>query len=181
MDRAQIIDYTVDLVDEDTSIAPLLYDAINEGYMLLVTRYCPVYKSVEVDLYDGHYIEIPEDFNRLVSIESLGVGGNDYTNMIKSRGNRIYFNMRLPHQKLILTYSYIPDELMDNTDVPVIPKQYHRLISIYAAYSYLQSIRKFDRANYFYDRFMSQAALIDIETFGDEIVKDSLSANSGDV
>lgn len=146
-------------------------DARNELSQFFVTAYNEIYRRIMSEAYRISVAETTElDENKCFSVGALSKTLLSIKNIYDACSDKLLWErstndnikVHTSAKSVTVVYYYMP-ELLENTtpttapgtvspnNTPCIPQEYHNIFSLWAAYRYLHSRRKFEDANYYYE------------------------------
>ena len=166
--------YELDALSIQYIRRPVDNDARTELSAFFLTAYNEIYRRIMSEVYRVTYTETvaldsnkcfsPDNLSkRLISIKNIRTSGCDKLLWEKHSDNNIAVHTQ--SNTVTVTYCYMPELLTNSspttaptsvsaTNTPIIPEEYHNIFSLWAAYRYLHSRRKFEDANYYYEMAM---------------------------
>jgi|GEM_PF-1404857 len=148
-------------VDDDTlaEYGPLLKSVINDAYMDICRfKYVPT-KSENITLSDGAFniSELSETLNEIIKIEY------DDKELPFNIEDGVCSVFLLRDETVFVKYSYLPPALSVDTDVPIIPEEFHTALADYAVFRMLStgSSARQTRAMFFFDIYVRKANKIE--------------------
>lgn len=152
-------------VDNDarTELSAFFLTAYNEIYRRIMSEVYRIACVETVSLDKNGSFDITALTKNLLSIKSIRSEASEKLMWEKAADNRIIVHTHTA--QVTVTYFYMPPLLQNSTpttppstdaviNTPVIPPEYHNIFSLWAAYRYLHSRRKFEDANYYYEMAM---------------------------
>ena len=152
-------------VDDEgrNDLSPFFVTAYNEIYRRIMSEAYRITHTETVTLDENKCFSTGSLSKRLISIKNIYVLGNSKLLWERDSGNTIKVHTTATFVNV--TYCYMPELLKNPTplaeptsasdsNTPVIPEEYHNIFSLWAAYRYLHSRRKFEDANYYYEMAM---------------------------
>ena len=130
----------VDL-DDEQGVA-VIKNGINEAYNE-ISKVEAFTSKTPIPIING-VATLPEDLLEIIKIEP-SLSGDDFI-----KGSKIFTSNK---GSLILTYSYMPEDLVNDKDEPEISLKYHKLLITYGCFSYFQFKKKNDVANAYYGSY----------------------------
>ena len=148
-------------VDDDTltEYGPLLKSVINDAYMDICRfKYVPT-KSENIALSDGAFnvLNLSETLNDIIKIK---YGDKELPFNIEDGVCSVF---SLTDETVSVRYSYLPPVLSADTDVPIIPEEFHTALADYAVFRALGtgSSARQTRALFFFDIYVRKANKIE--------------------
>lgn len=128
----------------------IIKNGINQAYMELRRRVPYVVTTILIPV-EG-IATLPDDCQDVLSINPMPVTG------FYVKGSNLFAETE---ESLTLTYTTVPEPLINDTDVPELPKKYWYGISSYGCYSYYLFKKKTDMSQAYYQAYVSNIASID--------------------
>ena len=152
-------------VDDDarTELSAFFTVAYNEIYRRIMSEAYRITFTENVQLDNNKSFSCNSLSKRLITIKNIRTPQNE--KLLWERGTENNINVHTAASTVIVTYCYMPGLLQNSTpttppesaapsNTPVIPEEYHNIFSLWAAYRYLHSRRKFEDSNYYYEMAM---------------------------
>lgn len=152
-------------VDDDarTELSAFFLTAYNEIYRRIMSEVYRIACTETVFLDKNGSFDVMTLSKKLLSIKSIRSEVSEKLMWEKAADNNILVHTHAA--QVTVTYFYMPVLLQNSTptappssnaavNTPVIPPEYHNIFSLWAAYRYLHSRRKFEDANYYYEMAM---------------------------
>jgi hypothetical protein len=150
-------------------IDSIVKNAINHAYMFDLCIKNPTVSTAYVPVVNG-VAELPEDIDKIVSITPELIYGE------KRTGKSILSNR---DTTFTITYTVVPEPLIDDTDIPDLSSKLRYLLSTFACYSYFTYKKKTDIAQMFLEEYRGQLNLLDeSDSTGEEIVYDAIGGST---
>ena len=138
----------------DEIIDNVVYDAVNHGYRLVATLVDKQLKPV--NLKYSEKILLPDDFHNLIYLKcnSTKLSSNDFyvSGMYLFITNKDFKDDGLAFNML---YSYYPEPLKEDTDIPITREMFDYLIIMYGAYNVLLYKKRYNMAEMLFKEFSS--------------------------
>ena len=148
-------------VDEDTltDFRPLLTRVINDAYIDICRfKYVPI-KNEERTLTDGTFelSNLTSTVNEIINIKY----GDKELPFHAEDGRCSVFSVK--NETVTVRYSYLPPEMSEDNDEPIIPEEYHTCLADYAVFRALGtgSSARQTRALFFFDVYIRKANKIE--------------------
>ena len=165
MTLKEIIELALRLLTEDVDdvtyaeYEPLLKSAVNDAYMdICKFKYVPI-KTEQILLSNGSFnISIlSETLHNIIEIKN---DARDFMYRLEDGVCYVFPNI---NENVTVRYSYVPQELLLDTDTPIFPAEYHSCLSDYAVYRALGvgSQARQARALFFFDLYVNKANKIE--------------------
>ncbi len=143
-----------------TELSAFFLTAYNEVYRRIMTDAYRLFAKETVRLDSDHEFNTDSLNNELLGIRKITSLSGERLLWERNVGNII--SVRTSAQNVVITYNYMPALLVNQnpivsltvstaTNMPVIPKEYHNVFSLWAAYRYLHSRRKFEDSSCYYE------------------------------
>lgn len=122
---------------DDLQAIEIIKLAINDGYKE-IAKVEKIVTTAKVPIIMGK-ATLPENISELIKVSPSLLAGD------KIEGRTIITS--LTDKILDITYSYFPDELVNDTDIPEITPKYHSALVNYGCFGYYQFKKKIEIAN----------------------------------
>ena len=144
--------------------------AYNEIYRRIMSEAYKVFTTESIILDKNNSFSVDNLSKSLIYIKCINSSEQIQLKWEKADDNKIFIYTN--SKTVYITYYYMPHLLENNNPVsppasitpsntPIIPKEYHNIFSLWAAYRYLHSRRKFEDANYYYEMAMELFGKLD--------------------
>ena len=138
----------------DDIIDQVALDAVNHGYKIVATTVDKQIDVVELNYADK--IMLPDNFHSVVRLKCNGVqlSNNDFY----ISGSYLFITNKdfmEDTYKFDLLYVYYPNDMVDETDVPITRDSFDYLIIMYGAYNVLLYKKRYNMASMLFNEFMS--------------------------
>lgn len=126
--------------DTQTSedLKPIITPFVNDGYREVCERYRP-FRTAEVLLSDGCFdvLSLKPCVRRILGVTPPGSRTSLYIDTPEQKNIvRVY---GFDGDTVQVRYEYIPDDLLDDAAIPIIPSAYHSILVDYATFKYLMT------------------------------------------
>lgn len=145
---------------DDIQAIDIVKLGINEAYGEIAKKEC-LTATTPVIIMDG-IGKLPEDLIEVKKfVPSLKEGD-------KIQGSSLFTE----HEKSIqLTYTYLPDDLVEDFEEPEISLRYHKLLVAYGCFSYFQYKKKNDIANSYFAAYNRGLSVFDKQYGAENVVE----------
>ncbi len=152
-------------VDDDgrNELSQYFLVAYNEIYRRIMSKAYPLTKIDTITLDSSKCFSISSLSSPLIGIKYIL---SEYSaKLLWEKRDEDTIKVRTHSNYADVCYSYMPPLLKnetptventgnDETNIPIIPEEYHNIFSLWAAYRYLHAKRQFEDANYYYEMSM---------------------------
>lgn len=161
----------LNLQDGDRRTENILKNAINYAYLEIASK---DHNAIELEFEldeDSNIVYLPSNFLNLLRARHSKVGVLD-KNEYSIVNNRLILGTHIPLDgELFLLMILIPDELVEDTDVPEINSKYHMALVYYAMFMYSDDISYFNLYKDIISELYIEDEIINDSSI-DEFVKD---------